>query len=309
MSNNINVAIKEKKPTLSAQGTKFMVFGNWLIERLVASNQLAPESVAESRKILGMFSSVDHQILLYDGFSSELKVHTKSVKALVRQNGKPPAKAKVAKDDTEKKRGRKKKEEAVDQDPVLAMNDAIVAAANSDSPIVAAPEYVRAPKVVEDVKPKAPEEVKPVTEEVKPVTEEVKPVTEEVKPVTEEVKPKVVIDKAAKEAAKAAKEAAKSTEKAAKAAEKAAKEAAKAAEKAAKEAAKAAKKPVVLPIPVLERAPVADDEEEEEELECEVFCHDDVEYLIDATNCIYDRETQMPIGTYDAIEKVIKLNK
>ena len=91
------VVTKEKKPTLNALNTKFMVFGNWLIERLVASAQLTDENVAEARKTLGMFSSVDEQIALYDGFVGELKLRTKDAKALIRANNKPPPKAKAAK--------------------------------------------------------------------------------------------------------------------------------------------------------------------------------------------------------------------
>ena len=346
-------AEKVKKPTLSAQSTKHMVFGNWLIERLVAGGQMTPESVTESRKILGMWSSVEEQIALYDGFAAELKAITKDMKTIIRQFHKPPKatkKAKTAASEGEKKRGRKKKEVVEEQDPVLALNQRLIAAAQSDDPIVQAPEYVRAPKEPEpdSQEIKTPE---PLTEEdlAKPAkpAKPTKPVKEPKKKVNKaEIVDEKVIDKelaqvevknakaaekaaekAEKEAAKAAekaeKEAAKVAEKAekeaAKVAEKAEKEAAKAAEKAEKEAAKAAAKPAkvakepkkkeatVLPIPVLKRnsPQQLNDEEEEEELECEVFKLNGVEYLIDSYNTVYDRNSQDIIGKYDPTAKTI----
>jgi hypothetical protein len=321
-------AEKVKKPTLSAQSTKHMVFGNWLIERLVAGAQLTPESVTESRKILGMWSTVEEQIALYDGFAADLKASTKDMKAIIRQFHKPPKatkKAKTAASEGEKKRGRKKKEVVEEQDPVLALNERLIAAAQSDEPIVKAPEYVRAPKEpdTDSQEIKTPE---PLTEE-----ELAKP-AKPTKPTKQPKKIAAPVDKeaakaasdAAKAAEKAEKEAAKAAEKAekeaAKAAEKAEKEAAKAAEKAEKEAAKAAakpakvakepkkKEPTVLPIPVLKRnspQQVNDQEEEEEELECEVFKLNGVEYLIDSDNTVYDRNSQEIIGKYDPIAKTI----
>ena len=318
------VADKVKKLALSAQSTKHMVFGNWLIERLVAGGLMNAESVTESRKILGMWSTVDEQIVLYDGFVAELKTNTKEMKMTIRQFHKPPKaakKAKTAASEGEKKRGRKKKEVTEEQDPIIALNERLVAAAQSDEPIVNAPEYVRAPKAPDTQDQDEIKTPEPLTEEEanKPA-KPVKP-TKKVKvnkPEEEAVVKEDVM--AAKEAAKAAKELAKAEEKAAKelakAGEKAAKESAKEAEKLAKAEAKAAAKPAkvakktnadaVLPIPVLARnSPPAHDEEEEEELECEVFKLNDVEYLIDSANTLYDRNTQAIIGTYDASNKTI----
>ncbi len=338
-------AEKVKKPTLSAQSTKHMVFGNWLIERLVAGGQLTPDSVTESRKILGMWSSVEDQIALYDQFTLELKARTKDIKTIIRQFHKPPKptkKAKTAASEGEKKRGRKKKEVVEEIDPVLALNERLIAAAQSDEPIVQVPEFVRAPKQPDSVEIKTPE---PPTEEqrampakpARPIKKKV--VANDDNKETEKLA-KAETNEAEKAAAKAAeklaKAEAKEAEKAAKAAEKAAKEAAKAAEKAekeaeklakaeAKEAAKAAKpvkekkepkkkvEPAVLPIPELKRNSPnnnnnnqqEEEQEEEEELECEVFKLDGVEYLIDSLNTVYDRNTQDIIGTYDSINKKI----
>lgn len=338
------VADKIKKIALSAQSTKYMVFGNWFIDRLVKEGQMTAEAITESRKILGMWSSVEDQIALYDGFVAELKTNTKEMKTLIRQFHKPPKvvkKAKTAASEGEKKRGRKKKEVTEEQDPILALNERLVAAAQSDEPIVNAPEYVRAPKApdTDSQEIKTPE---PLTEEeaankpAKPTrpTKKVKVNKPEEEAVVKEDANAAAKElakseeKAAKEAEKAAKEAEKLAKAEAKAEEKAAKELAKAEEKAAKELAKAeeklakaaakpakvAKEPkkkvdAVLPIPVLARnSPVnAADDEEEEELECEVFKIDDIEYLIDSSNTIYDRNTQEIIGTYDSNAK--KINK
>ncbi len=237
-------AEKVKKPTLSAQSTKHMVFGNWLIERLVAGGQLTPDSVTESRKILGMWSSVEDQIALYDQFTLELKARTKDIKTIIRQFHKPPKptkKAKTAASEGEKKRGRKKKEVVEEIDPVLALNERLIAAAQSDEPIVQVPEFVRAPKQPDSVEIKTPE---PPTEEqrampakpARPIKKKV--VANDDNKETEKLA-KTETNEAEKAAEKAAKEAEKAAEKLAKAE---AKEAEKAAEKAAKEAEKAAEK-------------------------------------------------------------------
>ena len=127
--------------------------------------------------------------------------------------------------------------------------------------------------------------------------------------------------KAAKVAEAEAKKAAKAVEdeakKAAKAAEDEAKKAAKAAEAEAKKAAKTkGKTEAALPIPVLERTVAVDsngndslDEEElDEELECELFTHEGVEYLIDGDKNIYSRNEHDPhlIGKYDEVTKTIQ---
>jgi colicin import membrane protein len=290
-----------------------------------------------------MWSSVEEQIALYDGFAAELKASTKEMKAIIRQFHKPPKatkKAKTAASEGEKKRGRKKKEVVEEQDPMLALNERLIAAAQSDEPIVQIPEFVRAPKQPNSHKEQEQEqEIKtpepPTEEELAMPAKPERPIKKKVVVAPDEKLAKAEAKEAAKaanDAAKAAekaeKEAAKAAEKAekeaAKAAEKAEKEAAKAAEKAEKEAAKAAAKkpvkekeskkkvePVVLPIPELKRnSPTNDNnnqDEEEEELECEIFKLDGVEYLIDSANTVYDRNTQDIIGTYDSANK--KINK
>jgi hypothetical protein len=345
-NNAITIAEKVKKPALSAQSTKHMVFGNWLIERLVAGAQLPADSVTESRKILGMWSSVEEQIALYDGFTADLKTNTKELKTLIRQFHKPPKaakKAKTAASEGEKKRGRKKKDVVDEQDPMLALNERLVAAAQSDEPIVDVPniEYVRAPKDPEPTEintpePLSKEELAKPAKPTKPAKEPKKKVAKtDAKAVKDDAKTDAEPDAekpAAKAEEKAAKVSAKAEEKAAKdaaklsakAEEKAAKDAAKAAEKAAKDAAKAAEKaakPIkptkaakkadeVLPIPLLvrnspEKLNREEEEEEEEELECEIFQHNGVDYLRDDDNNIYDKNTQVIIGTFDTINLLI----
>ena len=313
------VAKKEKKPALSAQSLKHMVFGNWLIERLVAGGLMNAESVNESRKILGMWSSVDEQIALYDGFTAELKTNTKEMKLTIRQFHKPPKaakKAKTAASEGEKKRGRKKKEVTEEQDPILALNDRLVAAAQSDEPIVAVPEYVRAPKEPEpEPEPETPA-AEPTAKADEKADKDAKESAKAAEKATKEAaKAEEKLAKAeAKEAAKAAekdaKEAAKEAAKDAAKAEKDAKEAAKAEEKLAKAEAKAAKPAkaakTVLPIPLLvHNSPVMLAADDDDELECEVFKHDGVEYLIDSDNNLYDRNTSDIIGKYDSANNTI----
>ena len=323
------VAEKVKKPALSAQSTKHMVFGNWLIERLVGGGLMTAESVTESRKLLGMWSGVEEQIALYDGFTAELKTNTKEMKLAIRQFHKPPKavkKAKTAASEGEKKRGRKKKEVVEQLDPVLALNERLVAAAQSDEPIVQVTEFVRAPKEPEpepepEVLAPAPEPAPEPVHEAKKKAPKKKTATETEKPVADKADEKAAkdatkaIEKNTKDATKAlekaAKDATKAAEKAANEATKAAEKAAKAAEKEAAKAAKATKKPP-LAIPVLaHNSPIqlaAADDEEEEELECEVFKLDGVEYLIDSDNTVYDRNTQDNIGTFDPIAQTIRQN-
>ena len=51
----------------------------------------------------------------------------------------------------------------------------------------------------------------------------------------------------------------------------------------------------------------ADEDDEEEVVECDVFKLDGVEYLIDSDNTVYDRNTQDIIGKYDSVNQQICL--
>lgn len=323
-----NVETKVKKVSLNGQGVKYMAFGNWLIERQVASGLMTSESVTEARKLLAMFAGVDEQVEFYAKFASECKEHTKSVKAAIRQHNKPPPKAKAVKvvGDAEKKRGRKKKEVvAGEEDPNATLSAQLVAAAQGSGPI-APPVFIRGPK-----EPEIPQVVENKTEnntkndvasfvnEMEAKVDEAKAVkaTKAAKQFEDELKKaaKAEAKKAAKAAEDEAKKAAKAAEaeakKAAKAADDAAKKAAKAAEVQAKKAAKVAdkntKKDDIVVAPVLKEK--EEEEEEEEELVVETFMYSGVEYLKDADQNIYNRHDPNfnIIGKYDAETNTIKM--
>ena len=336
--NNIIIE-KVKKVSLNGQGVKYMAFGNWLIERQVAGGLLTSESAVESRKLLAIFSGVEEQVELYAKFASECNAHSKSVKALIRQHNKPLPKAKAVKvvGDAEKKRGRKKKEVKPEtEDPIRTLNEQLVAAAQSDEPI-APPEFVRAPKEPENTREnntkseldkesrdKRNAEMIAETERVANCARLAEISVKEAEAEAELAlfvkarEDKVAIAKTADvEIKKATKAAEAEAKKATKAAEAEAKKTAKAAEAEAKKAAKAkGKTEAVLPIPVLVRAVAVhnngndslDEEELDEELECELFTHQGVEYLIDEYKNIYSRNEHDPylIGKYDEVTKTIK---
>ena len=331
-----NVETKVKKVSLNGQGVKYMAFGNWLIERQVASGLMTSESVTEARKLLAMFAGVEEQVEFYAKFTSECKEHTKSVKAAIRQHNKPPPKVKAVKvvGDAEKKRGRKKKEVvAGEEDPSATLDAQLVAAAQGSGPI-APPVFIRGPK-----EPEIPQVVENKTEnntkndvasfvnEMEAKVDEAKaakaakaakPFEDELKKAAKaEAKKAAKADEAeAKKAAKAdeaeAKKAAKADEAEAKKAAKAeAKKAAKAAEAEAKKAAKVAdkntKKDDIVVAPVLKEKE-EEEEEEEEEGVVEPFMYDNVEYLKDADQNIYNRhDPNFKIGKYDAETNTIKM--
>ena len=190
-------------------------------------------------------------------FVAELKTNTKELKTIIRQFHKPPKaakKAKTAASEGEKKRGRKKKEVVEEQDPVLALNQRLVAAAQSDEPIVQIKEFVRAPKQPESQKEKENVEIEIKTPEKLTDEQQEQAAAMPAKPerpakkkvnkaeIVDKMVANAIDDEEAKNAKAAEKEAAKLAKEAEKAAEKAEKDAAKAAEKAEKDAAKAAEK-------------------------------------------------------------------
>jgi hypothetical protein len=338
-----NAETKVKKVSLNGQGVKYMAFGNWLIERQVASGLMTSESVTEARKLLAMFAGVEEQVEFYAKFASECKEHTKSVKAAIRQHNKPPPKAKAVKvvGDAEKKRGRKKKEViAGEEDPSATLDAQLVAAAQGSGPI-APPVFIRGPK-----EPEIPQVVENKTEnntkndvasfvnEMEAKVDEAKaakaakaakPFEDELKKAAKateaeakkaakaaEAEAKKAAKEAEAEAKKAAKEAEAEAKKAAKEAEAEAKKAAKAAEAEAKKAAKVAdkntKKDDIVVAPVLKEKE-EEEEEEEEELVVETFMYDNVEYLKDADQNIYNRHDPNfnIIGKYDAETNTIKM--
>jgi septal ring factor EnvC (AmiA/AmiB activator) len=274
-ANNIEIVVAEtvtkvaktKTPTLSGKYIKFLVFGNWFIDRLAVAGTADEATIETMREQLQLFDGVSKQTEMFDLFFLEIKDSTKSMKALIRKHNAPPkkekksrAKASVATDGTEieKKRGRKKKATEVvhdKQDDLVA--EIVAAAQGTDEPSlvvqqVAEPQpkkkYVRKPKVVlaetetDVVRALEPELVaeqivEQVAEQVvEPVAEtETKKKVKAVKKTDEEK----LAEKAVKDAEKLAEKEKKDAEKLA---EKAKKDAEKLAEKAKKDAEKLAEK-------------------------------------------------------------------
>ena len=296
-SQNIEIVIAEtvtkvaktKTPTLSGKYIKFLVFGNWFIDRLAVAGTTDEATVEAMRQQLELFAGVSKQTEMFDLFFQEIKDSTKSMKALIRKHNAPPkkekkprAKASVATDgtETEKKRGRKKKATEVVHDKQDDLVAEIVAAAQGQgtdgstnpSLMVAEPQpkkkYVRKPKIVEPETARAlePELVaeqivvqkvaEPVAEQVVAETETKKKV-KAVKKTDEEKLAEKAIKDAEKLAEKEKKDAEKLAEKAKKDAEKLAEKEKKDAEKAKKDAEKLANKATKKPADKKKTTPTA----------------------------------------------------
>ena len=295
-SQNIEIVIAEtvtkvaktKTPTLSGKYIKFLVFGNWFIDRLAVAGTTDEATVEAMRLQLELFAGVSKQTEMFDLFFQEIKDSTKSMKALIRKHNAPPkkekkprAKASVATDgtETEKKRGRKKKATEVVHDKQDDLVAEIVAAAQGQvtdgstnpSLMVAEPQpkkkYVRKPKIVEPETARAlePELVaeqivvqkvavaEPVAEQVVAETE-IKKKVKAVKKTDEEKLAEKAIKDAEKLAEKEKKDAEKLAEKAKKDAEKLAEKEKKDAEKAKKDAEKLANKATKKPADKADKA-------------------------------------------------------
>lgn len=317
-SQNIEIVIAEtvtkvaktKTPTLSGKYIKFLVFGNWFIDRLAVAGTTDEATVEAMRQQLELFAGVSKQTEMFDLFFQEIKDSTKSMKALIRKHNAPPkkekkprAKASVATDgtETEKKRGRKKKATEVVHDKQDDLVAEIVAAAQGQgtdgspnpSLMVAEPQpkkkYVRKPKIVE---PETARALEPelVAEQIvvqkvavaEPVAEVVaetdtKKKVKAVKKTDEEKLAEKAIKDAEKLAEKEKKDAEKLAEKAKKDAEKLAEKEKKDAEKAKKDAEKLANKATKKPADKKKTTPTAsptkldsDNDDDDDEVELDV---------------------------------------
>ena len=251
VTNTVDTVVADKKITLAGKYTKFLVYGYWSIDRLLAAGIIDEATAQTARVELCLFAGPEKQNEMFDLFFAGLKDSTKSMKALVKEHNKPPPKAKKEKVIKEKKpKGSKKTTVCDPQDELVAE---IVAAAQTEiSPGDEIKSVVRkgAPTVPPYPLPlTAVEAVEPVKKKVVkkgaslPLTavEAVEPVIKAAEVVTNAVVAEVVANAvvACNEAKKAAKSLEAETKKAAKAAEDDAKKATKAAEDEAKKAAKA----------------------------------------------------------------------
>ena len=257
---------KEKKPTLSAKYSKFLIFGYGFVKSLEAQGALSAEGVETAFAELKLMSSVEEQTQLYESLLNQSKETGKVMRKFIALRNKPP-KAPRAKKSAKKsessdaagaeKKPRAKKTTRVENDSENDLVSQIVTAANN---VDAAPTKSKEEKEAEKVAAKAAKEAEKV-------------------------------------AAKAAKEAEKVAAKAAKEAEKVAAKEAKEAKAASKKNTKAAEAPA--------QVPQVEEEEEEEEIHTQEIVIDNKSYLLDEENNVYSVDTHEQIGTFNAETQTI----
>jgi hypothetical protein len=82
--------MKEKKPVLSGQYTKFMTFGFWLVSFIESSDMKE-----EIYRLLQFYGSVAEQTAVFERFFAEEKATAKALKKLIADYHKPPKPAKA----------------------------------------------------------------------------------------------------------------------------------------------------------------------------------------------------------------------
>jgi len=263
---------KEKKPTLSAKYSKFLVFGYGFVKSLESQGVISAEGVETAFAELKLMSSVEEQTQLYESFLAQSKETSKVMRKFVALRNKPPKAPKAPRakktakksesSDADEKKPRAKKTSRVENDSENDLVSQIVTAANT---VDTAPGKSKEEKEAEKVAAKAAKEAEKV---------------------------------AAKEAKEAEKVAAKAAKEAEKVAAKAAKEAEKVAAKAAKAASKKNTKAVEAPTQVEET-------EEEEEIHTQEIVIGGKSYLLDEENNVYSVDTHEQIGTFNAENQTI----
>jgi hypothetical protein len=271
---------KEKKPSLSAKHSKFLVFGYWFTQQLLDKQLLSDSQSA--LELLTLFSDVSAQTTYFQTFLDELKSSTKDMKSSLKAHNKPPpkSKAKPAKsDNAESKRGRKKKDVVVVHDKQDELVAELVAAANEQTILepVLKRKYNRKPKNAE-----------PVESTVEATVETPAQILIN-SDLDNYVLQCTIADMRRAATVEAPVEAPVETKK------KASKEKKEKAPKEKKE--KAPKKSKTVQQPILE--------EEEEEIETKPITIGDAQYLIDSDLNIYDIKSHENIGTFDSTNNII----
>jgi histone H1/5 len=278
---------KEKKPTLSAKYSKFLIFGYGFVKSLEAQGALSAEGVETAFAELKLMSSVEEQTQLYESLLNQSKETGKVMRKFITLRNKPPkaprAKKSAKKSESSEAAGAEKKPRAkkttrVENDSENDLVSQIVTAANN---VDAAPAKSKEEKEAEKVAAKAAKEAEKVAAKAAKEAEKV--------------------------AAKAAKEAEKVAAKAAKEAEKvAAKEAKAAAAKEAKEAKAASKKNTkAAEAPAQVHQVEEEEEEEEEEIHTQEIVIGNKSYLLDEENNVYSVDTHEQIGTFNTETQTI----
>ena len=288
---------KEKKPTLSAKYSKFLVFGYGFVKSLESQGVINAEGVETAFAELKLMSSVEEQTQLYESFLAQSKETGKVMRKFITLRNKPPKapKAPRAKKTAKKtesseaaaaeKKPRAKKTSRVENDSENDLVSQIVTAANT---VDAAPGKSKEEKEAEKAAAKAAKEAEKLAAKEAKEAEKL----------------------AAKEAKAAAAVAAKEAKAAAAVAAKEAKEAEKLAAKEAKAAtAKAAKEAKVTNASEQMGANAEPAEElqveEEEEIHTQEIVVGGKSYLLDEENNVYSVDNHEQIGTFNADTQTI----
>jgi hypothetical protein len=284
---------KEKKPTLLAKYSKFLVFGYGFVKSLEAQGALSAEGVETAFAELKLMSSVEEQTQLYEGLLAQSKETGKVMRKFVALRNKPPKaprapRAKKSDAAGAEKKPRAKKTTRVENDSENDLVSQIVTAANT---VDATPGKSKEEKEAEKAAAKEAKEAEKVAAKAAKEAE------------------KVAAKEAKEAAAKEAKEAKEAAAKEAKEAKEAAAKAAKAAKAAAAKEAKAASKKntkAVAQAPLQETvAPTVVEEEEEEEIHTQEIVIGSKSYLLDEENNVYSVDTHEQIGTFNAENQTI----
>jgi colicin import membrane protein len=304
---------KEKKPTLSAKYSKFLIFGYGFVKSLEAQGALTAEGVEAAFAELKLMSSVEEQTQLYENLLAQSKESGKAMRKFVTLRNKPP-KAPRAKKPRAKKNAAEPVAAAVT--PPAAASETPPAAAAAEAP--PAPKKVKAPRVKKatvvenDTEFDLISQIVAAANTVEAAPAKSKEEKEADKKAAKEAKEaKKITDKAAKDAEKlVAKEAKAATAKAAKEAKaataKAAKEAKAATAKEAKEAKAAAKT-----TGTIANLPKAEEEEEvveSEEIHTTQVVIEGKTYLVDEENNVYSIDTHEQIGTFNVETQTISVD-
>ena len=155
---------KEKKPTLSAKYSKFLIFGYGFVKSLEAQGALSAEGVETAFAELKLMSSVEEQTQLYESLLNQSKETGKVMRKFITLRNKPPkaprAKKSAKKSESSEAAGAEKKPRAkkttrVENDSENDLVSQIVTAANN---VDAAPAKSKEEKEAEKVAAKAAKE-------------------------------------------------------------------------------------------------------------------------------------------------------
>lgn len=308
---NVEVVVAPKvNKKLSGKYEKFLVFGYWFVEQLKQQNIEVDESVLHQQ--LTMFSSVEEQTQYFEAFFEQLKTSTKSMKAVIKEHNKPPAKSKKTKKEpadkpaAKKTNGRKKKNNEVINDKQDELVAELVAAAQTEEIPV---ENDDKPKRKYSRKPKSKAAAEETTEEPlavepyvavvldnalaaikEPLADKPKKKTTKKDTETKETKPKETKETKTKET-------------------KETKEPKETKTKKTKKVEEPVKETFVEPSPVVnDEANDEVNDEDEVEIDVHKFEHKGIQYLKDCNNNIYDKDTCEAIGVYSPSTDTITIN-